>query len=145
MLDSPMKMPTGPLWLAVILMVASFGVAACSSPAQLPADARRALMAYWESLDSAGVGHQIIRAWPGEFGAQELAPGAAPTEIWCVEAAMSAPADPSVDGEVLVWIVTRENGRAPWSAAMLASLSATWPYEACGQAPGSHGGNRPTH
>jgi hypothetical protein len=93
-------------------------------------------MAYWESLPSyPSVENRIIRAWPGE-ATEDLTSGVLPTEIWCVEAEISSAADPSVDGELLVWIVTRENQEARWSAALLASLSSLWPSQACGEAPG---------
>jgi hypothetical protein len=32
----------------------------------------------------------------------------------------------------LIWIVTREDEQSEWKAAMLATMSASWPYEACG-------------
>ena len=93
-------------------------------------------MAYWESLPSyPSVENRVIRAWPGE-AIEDLSPGAPPREVWCVEAQVSSADGPSVDGDLLVWIVTRENQEALWSAALLASLSSLWPYQACGEPPG---------
>ena len=93
-------------------------------------------MAYWESLPSYPVvENRIIRAWPGK-ASEDLASGTPPMDVWCVEAEISSPDDPSVDGEPIVWIVTRQHQEARWSAALLASLSSLWPYQACGETPG---------
>ena len=53
-------------------------------------------------------------------------------EVWCVEAEMSSANDTSVEAERLIWIVIRENENASWTAALLATMSSTWPYKACG-------------
>lgn len=132
--DRLMKVSTRVLLLAV-LVSASQGLSSCSRP-QLPESARDALFAYWESLPShPGVEHRLIRAWPGEAPAEDSTAGVPLMEIWCVEAEISSTDDPSVNGDLLVWIVTRENEETRWSAALLASMSSTWPYQACGQAP----------
>ena len=95
---------------------------------ELPDRARDALLAYWDSLPSdSGIEHQITAAWQGE---RPAADSGTLIEVWCVEAATSSP-DPSVDGSRMVWIVTRSAGETSWSAVLLASLSSTWPYEAC--------------
>ncbi|MFC2028925.1 hypothetical protein ACFLTX_03255 [Chloroflexota bacterium] len=118
------------VFLAVILILSS-----CSKPSQLPDDARNALHAYWQSLPTSGVENHIKRAWPGTISAEVL-PSSTPTmEIWCVEAEISSKVEPSINGELLIWIVMRENKDRQWSAALLASMSSTWPYEACGRAP----------
>lgn len=127
----PAKLP-----MVAVLVVASLGTSACATTPQLPDEARDALVSYWESLPSyLDVENRISRAWPGDAEG-DLDSGALPREIWCVEAAIYAADDPSVDGELLVWIVTRENREARWSAALLASLSSLWPYQACGVGPG---------
>jgi hypothetical protein len=119
-----------------VLVFASLGFSSCSRSPQLPESARDALMEYWESLPSyPSVENRIIRAWPG-VATEDLTSEAPLMDVWCVEAEISSSDDPSVDGELLVWIVTRENQEAPWSAALLASLSSIWPYQACGDAPG---------
>lgn len=128
------KLSTRTLLVAVVVL-ASLGVSACSRSSQLPADARDALSAYWGSLPSdPGVDHRIVRAWRGVTPAAEPAPVAPIVEVWCVEAEISAE-DPAVDGNLAVWIVTRQNQETPWTAALLASLSSIWPYEACGEGP----------
>ncbi len=80
-------------------------------------DARDALMAYRESLPSyPDVENRIIRAWPGKAN-EDLDSGASPKEGWCIEAAVYSEDDPSVDGELLVWIVIQATREAGWSAA----------------------------
>ncbi len=120
----------------VVLAVlgASLGLSACSEPEELPEGAREALEAYWESLPShSGVENRIVRVWPGETPEEGDGPSGPSMETWCVEAEMSSEDAPSVDGELLVWIVMRENREARWSAALLASMSSIWPYQACGE------------
>jgi hypothetical protein len=121
--------------LFAVVVSASQVLASCSSSPQLPEGARDALMAYWESLPSyPGVENRIIRAWPGEAPAEGSTPGDPSIEVWCVEAEMSSTDDPSVDGD-LVWIVTRQKDETRWSAALLATMSSLWPYQACGEGP----------
>jgi hypothetical protein len=107
---------------------AGFFLAACDGDLRLPQEARQALAAYWDSLPSdAGITHTITRAWPGVSAENP------DLEIWCVEAEMSAPGNPAVDGERMIWIVLRNKAERSWSAALLATMSSMWPYEACGQ------------
>lgn len=102
---------------------------------ELPEDARDALVAYWESLPSApDIDHRVTDAWQGEPPADGADPGATPIEVWCVEAEISSD-DADIDGTRTVWIVTRRDRETTWSAALLASLSSTWPYEACATSP----------
>ena len=123
--------------LVAVLVSASLGLSACSGTQELPEGAREALEEYWKSLRShPGVENRIVRAWPGEATADGSTLGAPLMETWCVEAAMSSTGEPSVDGE-LVWIVMRENDETRWSAALLASMSSIWPYQACGEVPSS--------
>jgi hypothetical protein len=91
--------------LGLALLSVSLLLTSCTPP-KLPEDAQEALLAYWAEL-----------------------------EIWCVETRISAPSDPTVDGEKMIWIVIRENQEAPWKAALLATMSSLWPYEACGSVP----------
>lgn len=129
------RVPARVLMVALVAC-ASLGFSSCSRSPQFPDDARDALMAYWEALPSdPEVENRIIRAWPGETN-EDLDLAARPKEVWCVEAEIYSAKDPSVDGERLMWIVTRENREARWSAALLASLSSLWPYQACGNGPG---------
>lgn len=116
------------LALAVILNLSS-----CTATPEIPEDAKDALQAYWQSLPNPAVEHRMKRAWSGTVSGEE-SPAPAPTmEVWCVEAEILSKDDPSINGELLVWIVMRENKDSPWSAAMLATMSSTWPYEACGK------------
>lgn len=122
--------------LAAVLVSAGLGLPSCSGVQQFPNGARDALTAYWESLPShPGVENRIIRAWPGEETTEDAS--ARSKEVWCVEAEVSSADDPSVDGELLVWIVIREDEQTHWSAALLATMSSIWPYQACGEAPGN--------
>jgi hypothetical protein len=117
---------------------ASLGLSACSGTQELPDSARSALEAYWESLPShPAVENRIVRAWPGESTEDGSTSGAPSMETWCVEAEISSSDDPAVDGGLLVWIVMRENDETRWSAALLASMSSIWPYQACGEVPRS--------
>jgi len=136
MAHSRLMMVSTRMLLMAILISASHGLSSCSRPPQLPEGARDALIAYWESLPShPGVEHRIIGAWPGEAPAEDLTLGVPLMEVWCVDAEISSTDDPSVDGNVLEWIVIRENEEPRWSAALLASMSSIWPYQACGEAP----------
>jgi hypothetical protein len=101
----------------------------------LPEGARSALGAYWASLPSApDLAHRVTDAWQGEPPTEEANPAAAAVEVWCVEAEISSD-DAAIDGTRMVWIVTRRDQETTWSAALLASLSSTWPYEACAASP----------
>ena len=136
MSHDPLVKTSAMVLLIALLLFASLVFVACSTSPQLPDGAKDALTAYWESLPSyPSVENRIIRAWPGEAN-EDLTSEAPLMEIWCVEAEIFSADDPSVDGELLVWIVTRERQEARWSAALLASLSSLWPSQACGEAPG---------
>ena len=56
-------------------------------------------------------------------------------EIWCVETEIITADDTSIIGEPVTWIVTRNDEKSNWQSAMLATMSSTWPYEACGRGP----------
>ena len=101
----------------------------CSSPSALPPDAERALEAYWQSLPSSYITHQTRQAWSGVPSA-DMMPD---MEVWCVETEIIAAEDVELIGETLTWIVIRDNEDADWTAAMLATMSSIWPYEACGK------------
>lgn len=101
------------------------------SGSDLPDRARTALLEHWDSLPSdPDIEHRIIEAWLGQPPGEEPNLGTSPIAVWCVEAEISSD-DPEVDGSRMVWIVTRRGQESNWSAALLASLSSTWPYEAC--------------
>ena len=127
---------SGRVPLIAVLVCAGLAFVACSASSQLPESARDALVAYWESLPSyPSVENRVIRAWPGE-AIEDLTSEAPPMEVWCVEAEISSADDPSIDGELLMWIVLREKQEARWSATLQASLSSLWPSQACGEPPG---------
>lgn len=50
-------------------------------------------------------------------------------------AEITAAEDESIIGETVTWIVFRNDEEADWNAAMLATMSSLWPYEACGNGP----------
>ena len=78
---------------------------ACANQANLPADAEKALLEYWQSLPSSTeITNEIVRTWMGDTSTAELSEG---TEVWCVDARMSAP-DPAIDGETLRDKLNRE-------------------------------------
>ena len=116
---------------AVVLAVI-FNLSSCTQTSPMPEDARDALQAYWQSLPNPGVENRIKRTWPGTISGEASSSLSSAMEIWCVEAEILSERDPSINGELLVWIVMRENKDSPWSAVMLAAMSSTWPYEACG-------------
>ncbi len=125
------KILLGTAFLSLSLLLAS-----CTHPPQLPGDAKEALLAHWVSLPSPpGFEHHIIQAWQGATPTENMITLAAESETWCVETRISAPSDPTVDGERLIWIVIRDSPEAPWNVALLATMSSLWPYEACGSVP----------
>ena len=116
--------------------LASAILSSCSSQPHLPQGAAAALTAHWQALPSATVlEHHIIRAWPSAAIATDLTPWSPSMETWCVETVMTPAVEGSTGDETLLWIVFRESEGEPWSAALLATMSSTWPYEACGVAP----------
>ena len=121
--------------LGVAFLSVSLLLASCTSPT-MPGDAKEALLDQWASLPSPpGFEHHIIQAWQGATPTQDTIALAPEMETWCVETRISAPSDPTIDGEKLIWIVIRENHEARWNAALLATMSSLWPYEACGGDP----------
>ena len=127
---------TPKIFLFIVFLALCINLVSCSPSPNLPESAREALVAHWQSLPStAGIEHHIVRAWPGDTSAAELTPSTPAMEVWCVEAEMSSAEDISVEGERLIWIIIRENKNAPWTAALLATMSSIWPYQACGVGP----------
>lgn len=126
--------PFNRIFFITTLVFISALLLACTPLAPtLPQDAREALADYWQSLPSeAGIEHTIVRSWPGLVDTEAVTPWSPEMEIWCVEATMSSTTDASIDENTLVWIVFREDNTNSWSAALLATMSSTWPYEACG-------------
>ena len=124
---------------SVVLLLVIFLViflSSCSQPAQLPTDARKALEAYWRSLPSdPNLTHQIIKAWPSVVPEKTTTPWAPAMEVWCIETEITAATDTSIIGETVTWIMLREDEKADWDVAMLATMSSTWPYEACRKEP----------
>lgn len=119
------------LFLAVSLCALA-ALSSCSVFRTAPDDARAALLDYWDSLPSdPGVEHRINRVWAGDVTAHDPELGAPPIEVWCVEAEMSSPDDPTLDDVPAIWFVTRQAGEGRWSVSLLAAMSSTWPYEAC--------------
>ncbi len=117
--------------LLLVAIFLSIFLASCSSASSFPPDAERALEAYWQSLPSyPTITYQTQQAWPGVESATPRAPN---MEVWCVETEITAAEDVSLIGETLTWIVIRDNQDADWTAAMLATMSSLWPYEACGK------------
>ena len=124
-----------PVVFLFVIFLAIF-ISSCTQPAQLPTDARGALEAYWQSLPSdPNLTHQIIQAWPGNIPEETTAPGVSIMEVWCVETGIIAATDASIIGETITWIMFRNDEKADWNVAMLATMSSTWPYEACGEKP----------
>lgn len=126
-----MKKSAGTALVSAFFIISSI-LFSCTPSLQLPGPAQDALRAYWQSLPaSSDLSHRIIRAWPGSVSPGDSNSVTTVKEIWCVEAEVSAH-DPLIDGERMIWIVIRENDDVNWSAALLATMSSTWPYEACG-------------
>ncbi|UCH60670.1 MAG: hypothetical protein JSV61_04105 [Anaerolineales bacterium] len=122
------------MYLAVIFM--SIFLTYCSSPTQLPPDAEKALESYWQSLPShPTITHQILQVWQGVVPAETTTPRTSIFEVWCVETEITEAVEVSIIGETVTWIVFRDDEEADWMVAMLATMSSTWPYEACGKGP----------
>ena len=127
---------TPKIFLFTLFLALSLNLVSCSPSPTLPESAREALFAYWQSLPSApGIEHRIVRVWPGDMSAAELTPSTPAPEVWCVETEMSSANDNSVEAERLTWIIIRDNQNANWTAALLATMSSLWPYQACGVGP----------
>ncbi len=114
-----------------VVLAVTLNLSSCTNTSPMPEDARDALQAYWQSLPNPAVENRIKRAWAGTISGDAFPSLPPAMEIWCVEAELLSQSDPSINGELLVWIVMRENKDSPWSAAMLVAMSSDWPYEAC--------------
>jgi hypothetical protein len=122
--------------LSLVAIFVSIFLTSCSSPTRLPPDVEKALNAYWQSLPSyPSITYQILQVWPSAAPAETITPWAPSMEVWCVETEITVAEDVSLVGETVTWIVIRDDEDADWIAAMLATMSSTWPYEACGEGP----------
>lgn len=123
---------TRPTLLLPSLLATIFLLASCTAPPEMPVAALEALNQQWESLPGyQGLSLDILRAWQGEPPAE--AP--ASMEIWCVEAQPASSLDLEEKPAPFIWILIRESQDAEWTAAMLMTMSAMWPYQACGTEP----------
>ena len=130
-----MKKSTYALLPSILIFVSVF-LNSCSSPNRLPQAAEKALETYWQSLPSyPTITNQIQQVWPGVVPAETIMPLSSNMDIWCVITEITAADDVSIIGENVTWIVFRNDEGADWTAAMLATMSALWPYEACGTGP----------
>lgn len=120
----------------MFVFVAGIYLSSCSPPSQFPTDAKRALKDYWQSLPSDPTPtYQILEAWQGDVPAETSTTLAPNMEVWCVETKITAATDASIIGETVTWIVIKNDDKADWNVAMLATMSSIWPYEACGKGP----------
>ena len=123
---------TRPTLLLPSLLATIFLLASCIAPADMPAAALEALNQQWESLPGyQGSSLNILRAWQGEPPAEVPAS----MEVWCVEAQPASSLNPEEQLAPFIWIVVRESQDAEWTSAMLMTMSAMWPYQACGAEP----------
>lgn len=116
--------------VAVLTLVAAFLLASCSNSDRLPPEARDRLIDAMGRLPGSAAPAEIVRAWPGEIRSPSEA-----GEIWCVEVDQTLIAAAGQDSIRTIWIVVRQDPGKEWEAAMLPTLSAWWPYEACGVTP----------
>ena len=118
------------IFLAMIA-VGLFSVA-CDEATIPPADVEKALTDYWQSLpaDPAPT-YEITDAWPGDLSSAAVTGTAPDLEVWCVATKITSGVDGTIVGENVMWLVTRSEENGPWQATMLATMSSTWPYEAC--------------
>ena len=124
--------PTRPALFLPSLLVTIFLLASCTAPPDMPAAALDALNKQWESLPGyQGSSLDILRAWQGEPPAEVPAS----MEVWCVEARPASSLNPEEQPVPFIWIVMRESQDAEWTSAMLMTMSAMWPYQACGAEP----------
>jgi len=112
--------------IQITSMMSIIVLAACSPQLDLPQSARKALEERLLALPGGDTEFVIGQAWPGVRPQDDPSSS---TEIWCVEVDHSPTNE--TDPE-LIWIVTRPNQQTEWNAAMLATMSSSWPYEACG-------------
>ena len=116
----------------MVIFALSTLLPSCSPTDTLPGDARDALLSYWGSIPSSSkIEHQIVRSWPGDTTGDEFSDSEASLEVWCVESEIVSAEDQDLRGELITWIIFREDENAGWSANFLAAMSASWPYEAC--------------
>lgn len=112
--------------IQITSMMSVIVLAACSPQLDLPQSARQALEERLLALPGGDTEFTIGQARPGVKPQSEPALS---IEVWCVEVDLSPIDETSPE---LIWIVTRPNPQSDWTAAMLATMSAMWPYEACG-------------
>jgi len=126
------------LTLPLFVIFAGILLSSCSTQTRLPTDVKKALETYWQSLPSdPTLTYHILQVWPGVVPAETITPWAPDSdmEIWCVETEIIAAKDVSIIGETMIWFAIRNDEKADWNVAMLATMSSTWPYEACGKRP----------
>ena len=118
------------------LLTASLLLASCSASSPLPQGALDELKEQWQalSMDDRPALH-IVRAWPSEVSAEQLAPASPSMETWCVEVELPQGNAASREPGPMIWLVTRADQDASWFAAPLMTMSSLWPYEACGVIP----------
>ena len=127
-----MKTPTRPAFFILGILLIGFLFTSCYSPPNMPDAAVDALNKQWESVPGyQGSNIEILRAWHGD------PPSEVPDsfEVWCVEAQPSSNLESSGISQPTIWIVVREDQDAEWTSAMLMTMSAIWPYQACGTEP----------
>jgi len=117
-----------------LFVVLSIFLNACSPQNQLPLEAEQALAEYWESLPTGPkLTYRILQAWPGNVPSRTEMPWDTKAVVWCVESEIVTADDPTVIGVPVTWIVIWNDKKSEWDAMMLAAMSSTWPYEACGK------------
>jgi hypothetical protein len=127
-----METSTRPAFFFLGILLLGLLFTSCSSSPNMPFDAVEALKKQWESVPGyQGSNIEILRAWQGN------PPSEVPDsfEVWCVEAQPSDKPGLSGKPQPTIWIVVRENQDAEWTSAMLMTMSAIWPYQACGAEP----------
>lgn len=126
------KIPTRSAFIMLSILLEGLLFTSCSSPPNMPVAVIEALKEQWESVPGyQGSIIEILRAWQGK------PPSEMPDtyEVWCVEAQPSESLGLSGNPQPTIWIVVRENQDAEWTSAMLMTMSAIWPYQACGAEP----------
>lgn len=121
-----------PAFIMLGILLVGILFTSCSSPSNMPVAAVEALKKQWESVPGyQGSNIEILRAWHGD------PPSEVPDsfEVWCVEAQPSSNLESLVIPLPTIWIVVRENQDTEWTSAMLMTMSAIWPYQACGAEP----------
>jgi len=124
--------PTRTAFFLLGILLVGLLFTSCSSPPNMPLAAVEALKKQWESLPGyQGSNIEILRAWQGK------PPTEVPDsmEVWCVETQPPSNLESSEITLPIIWIVVRDGQDAEWTSAMLMTLSAIWPYQACGAEP----------